>query len=105
MAAYASRVQRIAAWCDQAELWIAGLPFVAQLLVVLAILLPAAFAIAWMLDSALTMVVRLARGSELRRLRRARMAPAELATKSAPAEPAAASAAEVLVPVGELGGK
>lgn len=46
-------------WWDSVELWVTGLPFVPQVIVVMAVLVPLAGGIAWALDSALAAVLRL----------------------------------------------
>lgn len=46
-------VDRIAGWWDALELWIAGVPFIPQVVLVLAVVGPLAFGIAWTLDRAL----------------------------------------------------
>ncbi|MEU8894637.1 hypothetical protein [Nocardia sp. NPDC048505] len=45
-------MQRIAGWWDSFELWVAGLPFIPQFLVVLVGMVPISFAIAYLLDRA-----------------------------------------------------
>ncbi|WP_405180161.1 hypothetical protein OG225_02020 [Nocardia sp. NBC_01377] len=52
-------MHRIAGWWDGFELWIAGLPFLPQFLVVLVGIVPISFAIAFALDRALRTVSRL----------------------------------------------
>ncbi|WP_280267516.1 hypothetical protein [Nocardia wallacei] len=52
-------MQRIAGWWDGFELWVAGLPFVPQFLVVLIGALPVSLAIAYLLDRGLRLVLRL----------------------------------------------
>ncbi|MBW0271112.1 hypothetical protein ATM97_09570 [Nocardia sp. MH4] len=52
-------MQRIAGWWDGFELWVAGLPFIPQFLVVLVGMVPISFAIAFVLDRALRAVFRL----------------------------------------------
>ncbi|MET7767374.1 hypothetical protein [Nocardia sp. NPDC005366] len=52
-------MHRIAGWWDGFELWIAGLPFLPQFLVVLVGIVPISFAIAFALDRALREVMRL----------------------------------------------
>lgn len=52
-------VQRIAGWWDGFELWVAGLPFIPQFLVVLIGMVPISFAIAFVLDRALRAIFRL----------------------------------------------
>ena len=44
---------RIGGWWDATELWIAGLPFVPQFLLLAVVLVPLAFGVAWVLDRAL----------------------------------------------------
>lgn len=51
-------VERIAGWWDGFELWVAGLPFIPQFLVVLVIMVPISFVIAFALDRALHAVMR-----------------------------------------------
>lgn len=51
-------VERIAGWWDGFELWVAGLPFIPQFLVVLVGMVPISFGIAYLIDRA----VRLAAG-------------------------------------------
>ncbi|AYF74034.1 hypothetical protein D7D52_09320 [Nocardia yunnanensis] len=48
----------IAGWWDGVELWVAGLPFVPQFAVVLAAMVPVCLAIAFGLDRALRVVLR-----------------------------------------------
>ncbi|GAB2675085.1 hypothetical protein ACWDYH_14540 [Nocardia goodfellowii] len=43
-------MQSIAGWWDSFELWVAGLPFIPQFLVVLVGMVPISFAIAYLLD-------------------------------------------------------
>ncbi|WP_137723673.1 hypothetical protein [Prescottella subtropica] len=52
-------MDRIASWWDGTELWVAGLPFVPQVILVLAVMIPACFGIAWLLDRALSAVFTL----------------------------------------------
>ncbi|MFD4429225.1 hypothetical protein [Nocardia sp. NPDC058497] len=52
-------MQRIAGWWDGFELWVAGLPFIPQFLVVLVGMVPISFAIAFLLDRALRAIFRL----------------------------------------------
>nr|WP_228537735.1 hypothetical protein [Nocardia sp. XZ_19_231] len=54
-------VQRIAGWWDGFELWVAGLPFIPQFLVVLVGMVPISFAIAFLLDRGLRMAFRVLR--------------------------------------------
>lgn len=49
-------MDQLANWWDGAELWIAGLPFIPQVLLVLAVMIPACFGIAWVLDRVLSAV-------------------------------------------------
>ncbi|MBB5918570.1 hypothetical protein BJY24_007482 [Nocardia transvalensis] len=51
-------MHRIAGWWDGFELWVAGLPFLPQFLVVLIGALPVSFAIAFALDRGLRVVLR-----------------------------------------------
>lgn len=53
-------MERVASWWDDFELWLAGLSFVPQAVLVLAVLIPAAVAIAWFLDRAIAVVFALA---------------------------------------------
>ncbi|MGQ4596557.1 hypothetical protein [Nocardia sp. R6R-6] len=52
-------MQRIAGWWDGFELWVAGLPFIPQFLVVLMGMVPISFAIAYGLDRVLRAVLRM----------------------------------------------
>ncbi|WP_082393067.1 hypothetical protein [Nocardia arizonensis] len=52
-------MHRIAGWWDGFELWIAGLPFIPQFLVVLVGMVPISFVIALALDRTLREVMRL----------------------------------------------
>lgn len=54
-------MQRIAGWWDGFELWVAGLPFIPQFLVVLVGMVPVSFAIAYLLDRALRAIFRVLR--------------------------------------------
>jgi hypothetical protein len=54
-------VQRIAGWWDGFELWVAGLPFIPQFLVVLVGMVPISFAIAFLLDRGLRLAFRVLR--------------------------------------------
>ncbi|MFD4353498.1 hypothetical protein ACFWPX_13135 [Nocardia sp. NPDC058518] len=54
-------MQRIAGWWDGFELWVAGLPFIPQFLVVLVGMVPISFAIAFLLDRGLRMAFRVLR--------------------------------------------
>lgn len=49
----------IAGWWDSFELWVAGLPFIPQFLVVLVGMVPISFALAYLLDRGLRGVLRL----------------------------------------------
>lgn len=49
-------MDQLANWWDGAELWIAGLPFIPQVILVLAVMIPACFGIAWVLDRVLSAV-------------------------------------------------
>jgi len=49
-------VDQLANWWDGAELWIAGLPFIPQVVLVLAVMIPVCFGIAWLLDRVLSAV-------------------------------------------------
>ncbi|APE33747.1 hypothetical protein BOX37_06940 [Nocardia mangyaensis] len=51
-------MERIAGWWDGFELWVAGLPFIPQFLVVLVGMVPISFAIAFLLDRALRAIFR-----------------------------------------------
>ncbi|MGY0497291.1 hypothetical protein ACWZHB_02180 [Nocardia sp. FBN12] len=57
-------MQRIAGWWDGFELWVAGLPFIPQFLVVLVGMVPISFAIAFLLDRGLRVVFRVLRRDE-----------------------------------------
>ncbi|WP_328391817.1 hypothetical protein [Nocardia sp. NBC_00416] len=46
-------MERIADWWDGFELWVAGLPFIPQFLVVLVGMVPISFGIAYLIDRAL----------------------------------------------------
>ncbi|MET8776414.1 hypothetical protein ABZV58_15490 [Nocardia sp. NPDC004654] len=46
-------MHRVAGWWDGFELWVAGLPFIPQFLVVLVGMVPVSFGIAYLLDRAL----------------------------------------------------
>ncbi|MFR9751550.1 hypothetical protein ACL02S_10985 [Nocardia sp. 004] len=52
-------MHQIAGWWDGFELWVAGLPFIPQFLVVLVGMVPISFAIAYGLDRVLRAVLRL----------------------------------------------
>ncbi|MFC4127569.1 hypothetical protein [Nocardia rhizosphaerae] len=57
-------MQRIAGWWDGFELWVAGLPFIPQFLVVLVGMVPISFAIAFLLDRSLRAIFRFLRRAE-----------------------------------------
>ncbi|WP_405161801.1 hypothetical protein OG203_36630 [Nocardia sp. NBC_01499] len=48
----------MAGWWDSFELWVAGLPFIPQFLVVLVGMVPVSFAIAYLLDRTLRALLR-----------------------------------------------
>ncbi|QIS02489.1 hypothetical protein F5X71_09285 [Nocardia brasiliensis] len=52
-------VHHIAGWWDSFELWVAGLPFIPQFLVVLVGMVPICFAIAFALDRVLRVALRM----------------------------------------------
>lgn len=49
-------MDQLANWWDGTELWIAGLPFIPQVVLVLAVMIPVCFGIAWLLDRVLSAV-------------------------------------------------
>ncbi|MFI6046476.1 hypothetical protein ACIA8C_32990 [Nocardia sp. NPDC051321] len=51
-------MHQIAGWWDSFELWVAGLPFIPQFLVVLVGMVPVSFAIAYLLDRTLRALLR-----------------------------------------------
>ncbi|MBJ8342304.1 MULTISPECIES: hypothetical protein [Antrihabitans] len=58
-------MDRIAGWWDEFELWIAGLPFIPQFILVMVLTVPLALAIATGLDRGLDALLRvLGRGSD-----------------------------------------
>ncbi|MBC7300120.1 MAG: hypothetical protein H5T78_04105 [Nocardia sp.] len=57
-------MQRIAGWWDGFELWVAGLPFIPQFLVVLVGMVPISFAIAFLLDRSLRAIFGVLRRDE-----------------------------------------
>ena len=58
-------MNRIASWLDAVELWVVGLPFVPQFVLMLAVIIPVAFGLAWTLDRMLDFALtRLGRGSD-----------------------------------------
>ncbi|MGY4102807.1 hypothetical protein ACW2Q0_25095 [Nocardia sp. R16R-3T] len=52
-------MHRIAGWWDGFELWVAGLPFIPQFIVVLVGMVPVSFAIAYLLDRVLRVSLQL----------------------------------------------
>lgn len=52
-------MHRIAGWWDGFELWVAGLPFIPQFVVVLVGMVPVSFAIAYVLDRVLRVSLQL----------------------------------------------
>lgn len=48
-------MERIADWWDGFELWVAGLPFIPQFLVVLVGMVPISFGIAYLIDRAVSL--------------------------------------------------
>ncbi|MET8871676.1 hypothetical protein [Nocardia sp. NPDC004604] len=52
-------MHRIAGWWDGFELWVAGLPFIPQFVVVLVGMVPISFAIAYVLDRVLRVSLQL----------------------------------------------
>ncbi|MGK8489445.1 hypothetical protein [Nocardia asiatica] len=77
-------MHRIAGWWDGFELWVAGLPFIPQFLVVLVGMVPISFAIAYGLDRVLRAVLR--------------MRDRRYGVEAAPVRPVPAGAAAMLVP-------
>ncbi|MGK8525272.1 hypothetical protein ACRS6B_28705 [Nocardia asteroides] len=77
-------MQRIAGWWDGFELWVAGLPFIPQFLVVLVGMVPISFAIAYGLDRVLRAVLR--------------VLDRRYAAQAAPARPVSAGASAMLEP-------
>ncbi|MEU4315942.1 hypothetical protein [Nocardia sp. NPDC024068] len=58
-------MERIAGWWDGFELWVAGLPFIPQFLVVLVGMVPISFGIAYLIDRVLRLVATaLGRGED-----------------------------------------
>ncbi|MGO4202074.1 hypothetical protein AB4Z09_10005 [Rhodococcus sp. TAF43] len=47
-------MDQLANWWDGAELWVAGLPFIPQVVLVIVVMIPACFGIAWALDRVLS---------------------------------------------------
>src|ERR1700754_5219647 len=60
---YAGRVGGILSWWDGVELWLSGLPFVAQTAVVMPVVLALAYGVAVLLDGALGNGIRVLRRS------------------------------------------
>ncbi|MGO4613122.1 hypothetical protein AB4305_04110 [Nocardia sp. 2YAB30] len=87
-------MHRIAGWWDGFELWVAGLPFIPQFLVVLVGMVPISFAIAYGLDRILRSVLRM-----LDRRNAALTAPPAMRSRSAVEEPELVVAAENRQPV------
>ncbi|MFE7746795.1 hypothetical protein [Nocardia sp. NPDC057455] len=87
-------MHRIAGWWDGFELWVAGLPFIPQFLVVLVGMVPISFAIAYGLDRVLRAVLRV-----LDRRFGAHRAPVRPAPDGAPAMLEPGQAAELRTPV------
>ncbi|QBJ95022.1 hypothetical protein ERC79_02865 [Rhodococcus sp. ABRD24] len=58
-------MDQLASWWDGAELWVAGLPFIPQVILVLAVMIPCCFGIAWLLDRALSVVFALLGRAEI----------------------------------------
>ncbi|AWK72109.1 hypothetical protein CBI38_11480 [Rhodococcus oxybenzonivorans] len=54
-------MELMASWWDGFELWIAGLPFVPQVALVLLVMVPVCRGVAWLLDRALAAVFVLLR--------------------------------------------
>ncbi|MFI8565230.1 hypothetical protein ACIGGF_01530 [Rhodococcus sp. NPDC078407] len=52
-------MEPVARWWDGVELWVTGLPFVPQAIVVLLVLVPTAFLLARVFDRLLAVVLRL----------------------------------------------
>jgi hypothetical protein len=59
--AYSGAVADILSWWDGVELWLSGLPFVLQTIVVMPVVLALAYGIAILLDGALAQAARLLR--------------------------------------------
>ncbi|MEU4342825.1 hypothetical protein AB0H00_16380 [Nocardia sp. NPDC023852] len=87
-------MHRIAGWWDGFELWVAGLPFIPQFLVVLVGMVPISFAIAYGLDRLLRSVLRM-----LDRRNAALAAPPAIRSGSAAGEPELVVTAENRQPV------
>lgn len=58
-ALYPGHVSGLGNWWDSVELWVTGLPFVPQVIVVMAVLVPLAGGVAWLLDNVLAGALRL----------------------------------------------
>ncbi|NLE80151.1 MAG: hypothetical protein GX610_11320 [Rhodococcus sp.] len=54
-------MERAAGWWDSFELWVVGLPFVPQVVLVLLVLVPLCAALAWLLDRGLAAIFVLLR--------------------------------------------
>lgn len=82
-------MDRIAGWWDGFELWVAGLPFIPQFLVVLVGMVPISFAIAVLLDRVLRDVMRLLGRDRVQAAPVAAVAPVTLApaVETLPADP------------------
>lgn len=52
-------MNQVAEWWDELELWLSGLPYVPQLLLVMVVALPAAYGCARLFDVGLARVLRL----------------------------------------------
>ncbi|WP_068273828.1 hypothetical protein [Aldersonia kunmingensis] len=52
-------MQRIGSWWDAIELWVAGLPFLPQFVVLVLVLVPVSFVLAFGLDTVVNAVLRL----------------------------------------------
>ncbi|BBY61471.1 hypothetical protein MSAR_46070 [Mycolicibacterium sarraceniae] len=70
-AAYAGAVQGLLSWWDGVELWLSGLGFVLQTIIVIPVVLMLAYGIAWVIDVILRNSIRVLRCLRLaeRRLR------------------------------------
>ncbi|MFB7878493.1 MULTISPECIES: hypothetical protein [unclassified Nocardia] len=76
----------IAGWWDGFELWVAGLPFIPQFLVVLVGMVPISFAIAFLLDRTLRAIFRVLRRDDS-------VEPPAVGPMPAPARPTVGSGA------------
>ncbi|WP_415976546.1 hypothetical protein [Rhodococcus sp. 077-4] len=72
-------MESVARWWDGVELWVTGLPFVPQAVVVLLVIVPAAFLLARVFDRVLAVVLRLL-GRDARAAREAEMSAAATTT-------------------------